>query len=55
MEDDAGGTVSPGNRRANKSRNQARAEYEAVLYTWKNADPELPLYQQARRELRELH
>jgi len=29
---------------------EARGEYEAFLERWKNADPELPLYQQARRE-----
>ncbi len=29
---------------------EARAEYEAFLDRWKNADPDLPLAQQARHE-----
>ncbi|MGA3133411.1 MAG: winged helix-turn-helix domain-containing protein [Terracidiphilus sp.] len=29
---------------------EARAEYEAFLDRWRNADPDLPLYRQARRE-----
>jgi hypothetical protein len=29
----------------------AREEYEIFLGRWKDADPDVPLYQQARREL----
>ena len=30
---------------------QARVEYQALLDTWKNADPDLPLFIEAKREL----
>jgi hypothetical protein len=29
---------------------EARVEYQTFLDAWKNADPDLPLFQQARRE-----
>lgn len=37
-----------------KDLNGARAEYQVFLGRWKEADPDVPLYQQARRELASL-
>jgi DNA-binding winged helix-turn-helix (wHTH) protein/tetratricopeptide (TPR) repeat protein len=34
-----------------KDVNRARAEYQAFVGRWKDADPDVPLYQQARKEL----